>query len=527
MSAEVPQVAPVPLRNTARTCVLLALILLAAASLRIYRLNEKSFWFDEFASVELPMGRGYAHYTLPDNVVIEKPPNLTDPSQARPIRTLWYSEQAGHLPPLYVVVIRLWGEVFGFAQGSIRAFSVLTSVLAIGVLFLAVRELSGTTAAMWAALLMALAGPQIQYGQEARNYALLLLEGLGAIAALARIERRGPTKWREGALIVCVLAMTLTHYFSIGAILALAVYALIALRARTRIRVIGCFAIAAILWGVLGAPLALRHRHNLEDPRSTGFVQDDSPGHLARTAKRITLLPVRYFTEPMSNSVAPAVVGAAGFVLAILLPLRGRRDLLLWALWLWLTILPLVALDIARRTSHLDYIRYTLLASPAMYAIVASALADSRVRWMRHTVPALVAIACVLAVNAAYSAWWKADWRVLAAAIDRDAKPGDVIVFWRGPNYEAYPNAAFLHTTYYRRSPLGPIVLMQRPPDAALAEQLRRAPGVLVISLTSERADDAVPSATLQWRAFEPGAGGLWRATWNSTMTPRNRASQE
>ncbi|MEO6435006.1 MAG: glycosyltransferase family 39 protein, partial [Tepidisphaeraceae bacterium] len=417
-----------------RSYLILIVILLVAASLRIYKLNDKSFWFDEFASVELPCGRGYAHYELPDNVLIAQPPRLIDLDHARPIHTLWYAEQAGHLPPLYVVVMRLWGEAFGLSQSSARAFSVLTSLIAVALMFAVMRELTGGAApALWAALAMALAGPQIQYAQEARNYMLLLCEALGTALALARIEKHGSTLRRETALVLCVLAMALTHYFAVGTMLALFAYALLRLRGRTRVHTAGCFLVAGLLWGVLGAPLALRHSRNLDDGRSTQFVQDDTPGHAMRTLRRTALLPVRYFTEPMSHSVAPAAIGAVAFVLALLMPLllRDRRDLLLWGLWLWLTILPIAALDLSRRTQHLEYIRYTLLASPAIYAVAATALANRR-GWIRHLPPGVLALACLAALPAAYEAWWKADWRRLAKAIDDHAAPGDVIVFWRG-----------------------------------------------------------------------------------------------
>src|SRR5262249_11431689 len=71
----------------------------------------------------------------------------------------------------------------------------------------------------------------------------------------------------------------------------------------------------------------------------------------------------RSFTDPSPPSPPPALIGAVAFVLAIVLPFR-RKDLLLWGLWLWLTILPVFALDLARQTQHLEFTRYTLLASP-------------------------------------------------------------------------------------------------------------------------------------------------------------------
>src|SRR5439155_3084219 len=163
--------------------------------------------------------------------------------------------------------------------------------------------------------------------------------------------------------------------------------------------------------------------------------------------------------------------------LALLLP-RRRKDLLLWGLWLWLTILPLLLLDLARATQHLEFIRYTLLASPALYAMIASALPAESKR-LRHVPPALVALACVLALPAAYQSWWKADWRALATIIDREARPGDVIVFCAHPTWDTYPHAAYLHTSYYRRTPPNSIVLLRDPPEEQLLRELKLSPGLL------------------------------------------------
>src|SRR5207244_651709 len=104
-----------------REHLLLIAILLLAAGLRIYHLNANSFWFDEFASAALACGHGYLHYALPENVVIESPPKLFDLKAAAPIHEVWFSEPLMHLPPLYMMVTRVWGEMFGLGQGSLRA----------------------------------------------------------------------------------------------------------------------------------------------------------------------------------------------------------------------------------------------------------------------------------------------------------------------------------------------------------------------------------------------------------------------
>jgi hypothetical protein len=139
---------------------------------------------------------------------------------------------------------------------------------------------------------------------------------------------------------------------------------------------------------------------------------------------------------------------------------------------------PPLLLDVARGTQHLTYIRYTLLASPALYAVVAALRFDRRDnaggdatalprrrrrRWIAHLAPALIALACLLSLPHAYEAWWKADWRSLAGQIDRHRQPGDVVVFL-GRAHASDPNSNFLYSSFYRRAPFGPTVLMDRPP---------------------------------------------------------------
>jgi uncharacterized membrane protein len=493
----------------------LALILLLATGLRIYHLNAKSYWFDEFASVELACGRGYAQDDMPVNQLIPEPLTIIDIHNARPIHEIWFAEKTAHAPPLYATILRLWGEVFGLGPISGRAFSLVMSVGSIAAIFFLMRDLTGTTrAGLWCALIMALAGAQIEFAQEARPYTLLMLEALLAAAALARIERRGSAS--PSALVLLTLALlslALTHYFAIGTILALAIYAGVRLRGAMRRKVVVCFALAAVGWGILGAPLALTQAHNVDVRRTTAFLDDHAPRHLTRTLTRAALLPVRYFTEPSTDSIPPAMIGAVAFLLAILLALR-RRDLLLWGLWLWLTILPIFVLDVARHTQHLDLLRYTLLASPALYAMVATATDRAKSPWMRSLAPALITLACVAALPRAYEVWWKADWRGIAKVIDHNARPGDVVVFFRGDAYDDYPPAAYLHTSYYRQSKYGPVVLMHDPPDAELLKQLHSAPGVLVLAFSPERLAESFDHAQLQWLGYEHGAGGLWRAKW-------------
>src|SRR5882672_7476442 len=174
--------------------LIFGVIFCVAAVLRCWHLNRQSFWLDEVYSVESSMGRGFAHRLLPANTLIERAPDYFDARRAEGWWRIWpaCTGPAGDLhPPLPYMVLRWWSGVFGQSDRAARGLSVVASLAGLGLLFLITRELHGDGVALWACAIMALAGPQIQYAQEAKHYALLQAFALGACLAMVRIEKRG------------------------------------------------------------------------------------------------------------------------------------------------------------------------------------------------------------------------------------------------------------------------------------------------------------------------------------------------
>src|SRR6185503_1309573 len=94
-----------------------------------------------------------------------------------------------------------------------RSLSIVCSLLAIAFLFDAVRTLHGPAAGLWAAAIMALAGPQIEFAQEVRGYMMLAMLTCAAAAVAARIACRGTTILRLSLFAAIALAAMLTHYW--------------------------------------------------------------------------------------------------------------------------------------------------------------------------------------------------------------------------------------------------------------------------------------------------------------------------
>ncbi len=118
--------------------------------------------------------------------------------------SLWFARQSyGDLvgdialtefnPPLYYLVLHIWVDLFGESVTSIRLLSSLINVATIPFVYLTARwsvtGQNGHVTGLVAATLFALCFAEIQYSQEARTYALLVLSFSIVTAASARIVR--------------------------------------------------------------------------------------------------------------------------------------------------------------------------------------------------------------------------------------------------------------------------------------------------------------------------------------------------
>jgi len=223
----------------------LVCILLMAAAARWYGIGEFSLSLDEIWTIETATGRGSPHLHLPEQTILAPGPDLTSLEGAQPWWRIWTSMREMTHPPLYLIVLRGWMEVFGDGAIAIRSLSAGASLIAVFLLYDVVRALLARTPALWAALLMAIAGPQVQFAQEARPYAFMVMLALLAASALVRITRFdvtlarvGATPARVGAFALALFALMLTHYFAVGTAGALALYGLLRTREADRRRLL-------------------------------------------------------------------------------------------------------------------------------------------------------------------------------------------------------------------------------------------------------------------------------------------------
>jgi hypothetical protein len=342
----------------------------------------------------------------------------------------------------------------------LRAISVLAGVVSVILIFDVGRWLGGIPTGLWAALLMAVAQPQIVRSQDARPYALSITFALAAADALVRLEYLGISRGRLFALAAGLAAASLTHYFTLGASLAMGAYSLIRFRGRARRDVIlafvGAAAVVLIVWG----HGMWMQRRIFFDP-GYYWYEDNSPGHAAAAIERFASLPIRYLAEPLQNaSTVHVAEGAAVLYLLPWLLCRRRPQMILLGLWLIGCAGLVSAMDFLRATQMAVWIKYTLVGAPAVYLMLPM-LSHRRV--LNNIVAASAVIFCLVNLAQAYDVM-NADYRLLAREIDRAAAPGDLLLI-DGEEFGDwwYTDALYLGVQRYSSKLPGSVALLESP----------------------------------------------------------------
>ena len=356
-------------------------------------------------------------------------------------------------PPLHYLLLQTWTRLFGDSEWALRSQSALLSLLLIPLTYTLTRQLGlSPTAALLAAALTALHPFQIWLAQDARSMYQLALIGLLVatthLPTVATVRR----SW-----LVYVLAATLamySHYYALFGLLAHGLYILFAPLTwpqRARWVAAGLTVFAVVLpWAVVILPVYAGGQ--LADPT--------------------VIPPLAYLADTLSAAALGVTVStAAGWIGAlVLIPLAAfgaatlRRQPPVTALalgWVLIALLGIYAVTLTRATFNLFYF---IMTAPALYLLVAAALADL---WQHHRRLALTALTVIalafglslsnLYLNPDYSK--SRGLRELAATLADHAHPGDLIL-------ANFPDPA---TVYYLRDLDLPYVLLPTSPTQPAA----------------------------------------------------------
>lgn len=140
--------------------ILILLILLIATAARFYHLDAQSLWYDE--------GVAFGH------------------SQRNLLEMIPRLQNNVHVPA-YFGTLALYENFVGSTEFALRSYSALWSILSVAAVYALGKRLFHPIAGLSAALLVALNGFSVYYGQETRMYAML--------AAIATLSMWAFAKW--------------------------------------------------------------------------------------------------------------------------------------------------------------------------------------------------------------------------------------------------------------------------------------------------------------------------------------------
>lgn len=196
--------------------LLLILILVIAAAARFHAIAAKSLWLDEVLSWRLQ--------SFPAAEIVARS-----------------AETSTVHPPLYFLLLRLWGLAFGDSEFALRGFSAVAGVAAALGMFFLVREAvgfsaggtrapdarSGTGAGLLASLLVAVSPFQVYLGKQVRGYTLgmllLVLSSWALLRMLSARSTKAAAAW-TAVYVLAALAFCYTHALALFSVAAQAVF---------------------------------------------------------------------------------------------------------------------------------------------------------------------------------------------------------------------------------------------------------------------------------------------------------------
>jgi 4-amino-4-deoxy-L-arabinose transferase-like glycosyltransferase len=417
---------------------LVAMGIVIAAALSLYRIDQKSFWLDE-ATTYFVSGVSWSR-----------------------LLEVVSGDATGWHPPTYFLALKAWRAVAGDSQVALRSFSVLFAVLTIPMVYVVARRLAGRWPAALGSLLLACNALFIQHAQDARTYSLTMFLAVASYVLFLRaIAADSNGRWLAYAG-TSVLGIYSHAFFAFLVGAQLLSMALPGMRPnRIGPPILGFAAVSALTVPLIVASLG-------RAGSVLGWVDsmswDRLAGWFTESAGGTDALVMGYGT-----ALALAIVWAAG---------PGRRPGWLGLILLW-AIVPPLGLALASLVKPVFLTRYLTISLPAIVVLVAVGI--SRLpSWAATVMVGLLLLGSAFGVSAWYSSPTR-EWDKAAIHLQQHARRGDAVALWRGSWYKplAYQVTRLPAATRPRlASPARPWTMNPYgrgdPPTTAAAGDLRR-----------------------------------------------------
>ncbi len=388
----------------------LAFVLAVAAAMALYRLGDKSMWFDE--SVSWFIARMSTHDFL---------------------HTLRYDEAN---MPLYYAALRGWISLNTDSETWVRMLSAICGIGTVATLYALGRRLFSFNVAIAAATILATNAFFVQHSQEARSY---MMAALLTTLATYLFVRAVDTERGWWLYAITVALGIYSHFF----VVLVPIAHMLSLTLRPRAPAL----VRRVTLSLIGAVVLTLPYWFAAVTRGSAQIYENPPLDLGGAAGMVSGF------AGGAGPLLAAVVGVA-VALAVVATLRiartnGRSD------ELWRIGLPLLALAVPTAAifgtaliGHAPALRYFSFLAPALSMVVARGITALRDRRL-----VIVAILVIVGLQAIGLAKWyqdpqKEDWRAAVERVQRAGKSGDAIVLYDADRIMLYE--------YYSKNPYAP-----------------------------------------------------------------------
>ena len=431
-AAAAPDLQRRPSVGMRRAYDVVALVAVLAVSFIVrIRYAEHEHPFDEIWNIAMTVGRGSPAAAFAPDQLYLAPRSQVSLADAPSAWRVWTNMKDRH-PPLYCFTLRWWRDAFGESSAVAQAYTIAWSGIFAAFAFATARITMGLTIASLLGLAQALAPTQVYLAQEIRDYEMLVAIGAITLWCMTRIEVFGPSRRRALVLGLMPFFLLLTHYFALGAVIAVGLFGMWRLKGSRRVFA-ALLCASTALYATLWIPFAIQQ---LDQVPLDDFVHVDH----RNLPVELLLASTAPYRQLIDKTVVQAPQSVLGGLLLVVPWFLTRRlpSLRPWALWLACSVAVIVVLDEVRSTIHLGFARYAAVAASAVLPLAAG-IAYA----IRREIGVVVAAA--LAVLAGYElragAWIANDCPVFEPAtrfVRESAVPGEgVFVFagYAGPSF--------------------------------------------------------------------------------------------
>ena len=389
----------------------LALFVIVVTSffLRFHNLDKESLWFDEGNAIRLSV--------VDFNTFLKE--GLVQ-------------------APLYFKLLKYWTALFGNSAFALRFLSLIFGVLAVLAIYKVGELLFDRETGLLSALLAGLSPFQIQYSQEVKYYSLLMLLTLLSFYYLLRQFSRA--RLSDFILyFLCNAALLYIHNYAIFVLAAQNIYffTMLAFSKTGKLKAPKWLALQFMLalvylpWSIIVARQVKTISGTYWLPRTglsylvlTFILLAGSTKLLKLTLPLVALAIWKVDLKADKLSPVNPVKSYQGINLRKWFVDRDRTYLLL----LWLFIPVLVPFIISQFVIPIYHYRYTIVASGALFLLIAKAVRSIGTRLIRLPVAALVIVLYALALKGYYADFHKEPWREVVAYIETNAQAGDLVL---------------------------------------------------------------------------------------------------